>query len=515
MSDELFSDEIVFADEDEDQSSQLEPWKILIIDDEHVIHSATKLALDDFVLDGRALTFHSAYSGEEGRKLLSAIPDIAVILLDVVMETDVAGLEVARFIRQDLKNLRVRIILRTGQPGVAPEKEVISNYDINDYKEKTELTAIKLFTTVTTALRAYRDLRIIDINQKGLELIINSAGRIFGEQRLQQFTSGVLTQFQSLLQLDKGSFVMQSAGFAASDEDDILKIIAGTGNFQDHVNENINESMSESIRLRCQQALANEESLFIDDAFIGYYKTINGSINLLYLNGCQQLAEVEKNLIRTFSSNVAIAYDKFYLNQEIVNTQREVIGVLGSVVESRSNDTANHVRRVSEFSALLAEKYGLPEREVSLLKLASPMHDVGKIGIPDAILNKPGKLTEEEYDFMKKHSAIGYSILKKSSRDIMKAAAIVAYEHHERWDGNGYPRGLKGMQIHEFGRITGLADVFDALISSRVYKKAFSIDRVVEIINSEKGRHFEPDLVDLFQDHLETLLEINKKLTDE
>lgn len=137
-------------------------------------------------------------------------------------------------------------------------------------------------------------------------------------------------------------------------------------------------------------------------------------------------------------------------------------------------------------------KYGLPEEEAEQLKLASPMHDIGKIGIADAILNKPGKLTVEEYEVMKTHATIGYSMLKHSKRKLLKTAAIVAYEHHEKYDGSGYPRSLKGEDIHIYGRITAIADVFDALGSDRVYKKAWDDDKLLALFNEQKGAHFDP-----------------------
>jgi response regulator RpfG family c-di-GMP phosphodiesterase len=170
--------------------------------------------------------------------------------------------------------------------------------------------------------------------------------------------------------------------------------------------------------------------------------------------------------------------------------------------------------RVGEYSYLLARKAGLSEHEADLLRMASPMHDVGKIGIPDSILNKPGKLTDEEYALMKTHATIGYGILSKSKRDIMQAAAIIAHQHHEKWDGTGYPRGLKGEEIHIYGRVVGLVDVFDALTSNRVYRKGMDLEKVLEIIHADRGKHFDPELVDLFLAHLDEFLLIHDRNPD-
>lgn len=202
------------------------------------------------------------------------------------------------------------------------------------------------------------------------------------------------------------------------------------------------------------------------------------------------------------------------LNQEIEETQKEIIFVMGEIGESRSKETGNHVKRVAEYSKLLALESGISEEEAELLRMASPMHDIGKVAIPDAILKKPGKLTDEEYDVMKTHTDIGFSLLQNSKRRILKTAAIVAYQHHEKWNGRGYPQGLSGESIHIYGRITALADVFDALASDRYYKKAWELDRILNLIKEERGRHFDPLLVDVFMDNLAGIISIRDAYQD-
>ena len=174
------SDLLTFADEDEQAPVPTgeNAWKVLIADDEQSVHDVTHLTLNKFEFEGHGLQFLSAYSGSEAKALIEQHPDTALILLDVVIESDDAGLEVARYIRRDLGNHQIRIVLRTGQPGQAPERHVILNYDINDYKEKTELTTKKLFTTVISALRSYRDLKVIERNREGLERIIDASPNI-------------------------------------------------------------------------------------------------------------------------------------------------------------------------------------------------------------------------------------------------------------------------------------------------------------------------------------------------
>ena len=203
-----------------------------------------------------------------------------------------------------------------------------------------------------------------------------------------------------------------------------------------------------------------------------------------------------------------------HLNEEIEETQKEVIFQMGAIGESRSKETGNHVKRVAEYSYLLAILYGLDEKEAELLKQSSPMHDIGKVGIPDAVLKKPGKLDKDEWVIMMSHAQLGYEMLKQSTRPILKTAAIVAVEHHEKWDGSGYPNGLKEDEIHIYGRITAIADVFDALGSQRVYKKAWELEKILNLFKEEKGKHFDPILIDLFLTNLNKFLEIRDKFKD-
>jgi len=202
------------------------------------------------------------------------------------------------------------------------------------------------------------------------------------------------------------------------------------------------------------------------------------------------------------------------LTNEIEATQKEIIFTMGEIGESRSKETGNHVKRVAEYSYLIALGLGISRDEADVLKMASPMHDIGKVAIPDTVLKKPGKLTDEEFKIMQSHTEIGYNLLKNSNRHILKAAAIVAHQHHEKWNGRGYPQGLVGEDIHIYGRITAIADVFDALGSDRVYKKAWELDRILNLFKEERGQHFDPQIVDVFMEQLPRLLEVRDQYSD-
>jgi HD-GYP domain-containing protein (c-di-GMP phosphodiesterase class II) len=217
-------------------------------------------------------------------------------------------------------------------------------------------------------------------------------------------------------------------------------------------------------------------------------------------------------LASSYASEILIASK---LAKEIEDTQKEVVFTMGAIGESRSKETGNHVKRVAQYSKILALGLGLPEEEAELLKNASPMHDIGKVAIADSILNKPGRFNDEERAIMDTHAELGYKMIKNSSRPLLQAASIVAYQHHEKWDGSGYPQKLKAEEIHIYGRITALADVYDALGSDRCYKKAWEDEKIYALLKEERGKHFDPTLIDIFFENLEAILEVREKLKDE
>ena len=489
-------------------------FKLLIVDDENDIHVMTKLVLADYQYADCGLEFLSAYSGEEARTMLTDNPEIACCLLDVVMETKEAGLEVARFIRKELKNSKIRIVLRTGQPGKAPEKDVILNYDINDYKEKTELTSQKLFTLMYASLRSYRDIIALETNKKGLERVITSSADIFALKNIRLFTEGVLSQLTSLLHLDSAAAYMKADGLALSNDGEDLKVMAGTGEYASFVGQDAKTVLKQDILEDVQHAIRTEKGCYREDRFTGFFSSPNGSFNVLYLSGLKPMSELDQSLMEVFLRNIAIAYENIDLHQEVEETQREIVYMLGEAVETRSKETGNHVKRVAEISKVLALGYGLDEETAEIIKLASPLHDVGKIGIPDAILNKPGKHTPEEWEIMKTHAILGYDMLKSSNKRILQASAIIARDHHERWAGGGYPFNISGEKIHLFGRITAIADVFDALGNERCYKKAWPRDQIFALLQEERGKQFEPKLVDVLMSKLDEIDDICARYSD-
>ncbi|MEK6803466.1 MAG: HD domain-containing phosphohydrolase [Nitrospirota bacterium] len=200
--------------------------------------------------------------------------------------------------------------------------------------------------------------------------------------------------------------------------------------------------------------------------------------------------------------------------KELRLSREETIQRLAIAAEYRDSSTAQHIQRMSHYCELLARRYGLSPERCDLIRTASPMHDIGKIGTPDHVLLKPGKFTPEEFKVITQHTEIGYRILAGSDSELLKVAALIAWTHHERFDGTGYPRGLKGETIPLEGRITAIADNFDALTTQRVYKPAYAFDHAKELMLKERGKHFDPELLDIFFDSMEEITRIYDQFAD-
>ncbi len=489
-----------------------EPWNVLVVDDEPAVHEVTKLVLGTFTFEDRPLKFFHAYSAAQARDLMRSTPDLAVLLLDVVMESDQAGLDLVKFVRGELDNHFVRIVLRTGQPGQAPEHEVITNYDINDYKDKTELTAQKLRTMMYATLRAYRDVMLIERNRLGLERVIAASAHIFSHQKSHEFASAVLGQLSNVVGLEKGALYCKTVDVPSTGEE--LVVAAATGDYARYINTPVDSALPPHLVASVHQAFERKQNLFADDHYVLHFTDSHATESLLYVGETPRLRDIDYRLVQLFCTNVSIAFENLHLNKELFESQLEMVYLLAGAAETRSRETANHVRRVGLLAELIGLRSGLEENVASMLRFAAPLHDIGKIGIPDAILNKPGAHTPEESVVMRTHAELGAQMLASSKRPLMQLAAQVAREHHENWDGSGYPRGLKGEDIGVAGRIVALADVFDALGSNRCYKRAWGREEVKAFIRGQSGRKFDPRLVEVLFGAWDEAEEIRRSLPD-
>ncbi len=270
------------------------------------------------------------------------------------------------------------------------------------------------------------------------------------------------------------------------------------------------------IALLCMIA-AIPVAIFVSSSISKPMKRLEKAMDLATAGNIEIAVEVDGNDELTHMShsfNLMMTSIRELL-EEVLETRKEIVFKLGEVIEARSKETSYHIRRVMGYVEIVAQGLGLPQKEVDRLKIASMLHDIGKVSIPDSILNKPGKLTDAEFALMKTHTTLGYELLKKTDKPIFIIAADIAHEHHERYDGNGYPRGLSGEKISLCARITALCDVFDALSTKRVYKEAWPLEAVVDYIVEQKGRQFDPEVVDVFLDQLDAVDRIRTTYRDE
>jgi putative nucleotidyltransferase with HDIG domain len=472
-----------------------EPWKLLVVDDDAQVRAITRMVIGGMEFEGRGVTILEADSAGAARALFAREPDIALLLVDVVMESEHAGLDLVRHVREDLGNGFVRIVLRTGNPGHAPERAVIRGYDINDYKEKTELTASKLETVVLTALRGYRDLRQIDAARAGLARVINAVNHLHRPPRRHEFAMTVLNQLTLLIGPTRGT--LYGAMPAGGDDPLALGIEAATGRYAEHVGRTVADALPAPLLASLQTAHACDRHVFGADHYVLQFTDRRNSERLLVVGELPKLDALDRHLIEVFSGNVGFAYENLHLNQELFASQLEMICLLAGAAETRSRETANHVKRVGLIAEFLAREYGLDAAACEQLRYAAPLHDIGKISIPDDVLNKPGSHSTTEMSIMRTHAERGAELLSQSRLPLIRLAAEIAWTHHENWDGSGYPRGLAGEAIPISGRITALADVYDALGSKRCYKAAWERDAILTHLRLQRGRKFEPRLVDI------------------
>jgi signal transduction histidine kinase/CheY-like chemotaxis protein len=338
----MADDDIVqIIDEPSEEPREQGPrWKVAVIDDEPAVHDGTRFALHDYRLNGQGLEILSAYSAAEGRELMRTNPDVAVVLLDVIMESDTAGLGLVEFIRKELKNETVRIILRTGQPGQAPERRVIVDYDINDYKAKTELTADKLFTALTAALRSYQQLQRMVETRRGLEIIIEAASALFDFKSMQRLAEGVLTQIASLLNVDcAGILVLRESQNAH----ETFSVLAGSGCYSRFIGSDVSHIIEQDLRQLVEEAFSRRHHEFSTRRSVLYIKTLSGREVVVVLEAPRHLSNTDRALVEIFCSRLSIAFDNVILYEQLqrANTRLE------ERVAARTADLTNANRRLT------------------------------------------------------------------------------------------------------------------------------------------------------------------------
>lgn len=487
---------------DAEVTESSEACNVLIVDDEEDVHAVTKLTMKNFIFEGKKMRFLSAYSAREAKDILQANERIALILLDVVMETENAGLDLAKYIRQELKNSYTRIILRTGQPGIAPEHSVIRNFDIDGYKNKTELRKQDLESAFYTSLRAYRDICLLQKHREILEQVIDSIANISRIGDLLSFASAVFAQIKLVLNLSTTKMLIESSeAFAISKIEDRLNMFsANASDVQILVHNDINE-LPDHERALFENALKVKKNFHDECYYVYFHHSDRGYDTIFAFETERALAHSEVDMIDLFLRNVLLSYENLLLANAFQETQELAITLLGGTMESHSKETGEHVMRVGLIAMQLAQLNGETKFFYEHIRLAAQLHDVGKVGVPDYILKKEGKLDPAEWELMQQHVIKGWDILQGLDNAIIKMASRLVLDHHEKWDGSGYPNGKKQYEISLEGRITAIADVFDALCNKRCYKEAWTLEDARQEIIKLSGSHFDPHLTSLFIDN--------------
>ena len=512
MSDFIFQDEI---EEDEIEPKKGDKyWRILVVDDDDSVHQVTKLVLADAEVEHRKLEIVSAYSSEEAKSILEIDNSFCMAFVDVVMETDHAGLELVEWIRKSHKNQAIRLILRTGQAGTAPEAKVIRDFDINDYKEKTDFTANKMITTVYASIRAYHDIMTIPRSLDAFKILIEATHDLLKINQLRPFGSAALNHLLALMNVDS------SALYIARNQVDFAQqvtssIIACTGKYVCESDSLESSNIDAEVKEKIQQVFNDKSHFSNDECFVGYYQAGVNSASVLYIEFEDDNEHFKASVAELFATNVALILESLTKQKEIEKTQKELMFIVSEAVEARSKETGAHAKRVAIICELIARKMNLDDEYVNAIFLAAPLHDLGKISIPEAILHKPASLYESEWEIVKTHADVGGELLDKSSVSISKLGAKLAKYHHENWDGSGYPEGLKGEEIPLEARIMAVADVFDALGSKRCYKKIWGNEQIRAYLIDEKNKKFDEQIVDIVIDNFDEFLKIREEFPDQ
>ncbi|RUO25334.1 response regulator [Aliidiomarina minuta] len=490
------SNQFLFADEPaQQQELPQEFWKILIVDDEPEVHAVTKLALSDFSFLGRGLEFHSAYSGEEARELATAHPDAAIVLLDVVMETDDAGLHVARFIREELGNRFTRIILRTGQPGQAPERTVIVNYDINDYKSKTELTAQKLFTAVMSSLRSYRDIITIDHSRQGLEKVIASSTNLFALQSMEHFIDGLVQQLSWVI---GGARQTLYAAAGRSPDSEQLIIKAAYGEESDMlINQRIQAALPKKVLPEVDKVIRSHGIHYGDDFVLAYCPSqCRPQGALLCLTGLSRpLMDSERELLQLFADNVQLAHDNVTCLQD---TDELLAGLVARLMELEQEKVAQLPDKQSAFvqvSQALADAYGMSKARAQQTATAATLYERAE-SLFAVMDNQPATRVSPCQERLKR----AVRPLHMADSDVAHIAYRALNERIERWDGLGLPAGKQGDSIAVESQVLVLANHF-----CRLQKEDISEADLLQRLEAERGRHFSPAVLDALVKNLKNL----------
>ncbi len=494
-----------------DKENKLPKFKILIADNEIEMHTITFNLIQDYKFSNFNLEFMHAFNRAQALDLLMKNQDVVMIIVNEKMDTPIDGIAVSRFIREELDNNTMKIVLRTKDSSYYSIDSFIYKYNIGDCKTSSELKGNRLFRLIHSSVNQYIQMLSLDGHRVELQKIIKASSDMHEYSSQDELLKGFLMQISSLIDCNSNDSLV-----VEWDKEEQFEIVAALGDYNEDVGKLIEQVELNHMgdrSLKNHMIQNQKQSLeFSDNYFLATYKSSVGCIYGIYYE--YKKNTINQNLLKVFMKNSSILLDKFLINDKIYEEQREMIISLGEFVEKRDTWIHNHVIRVSKLSRVLASKLDFNEDEITRIELASSIHDVGKLVVPDSILNKPGKLDVEEFEIIKKHTTTGFHLFEALDTSFLEIIKNIIRHHHEWWNGNGYPDNLTGERIPIEARLVAIVDVFDALTSERPYKKAWPLEKAVDYIEKQSSIQFDPRLVDVFMDSLDEIVEVLKEYAD-
>lgn len=495
-------------------------WSVLVVDDEQDMHTQTKLAVSGASAFERPIRLQHAHDPVRAKELLSQTR-FAVVVINI--GADGQGMELAWWLRRQKSNHTSRIILRLAQAGMMPELNTLTEADIDDGKAMMELNPRCLLALLVKAIRHYRHIVAADEAQQqsqslqnGMRNVLSASARLFELSHFSQLLPEIHKEISAIADVGQDALLLRQCHDAHADAksgsntpqgNPRFEAIMGLGTLQQKLAEPLGPELLDLL----QRSQHSHDIRYRHGALLCPLPVPHGDSHYLYLPRAEAISDVQQQLIAVFTINAGMALAHFAQEQHVNETQAELLLRLGHVAANQAHHSINHIKRMADYCYELGLLAGMAEPQADILSRAAPMHDIGNIGISDAILQQPDSLSPEARAIMARHTEIGWQLLSGSEQPVLQCAAKICLQHHEKYDGSGYPNGLKGDAICLPARIVAIADAFDALCHKRSYKDAWALEDVQAEMQSCAGSYFDPELMALFIEHIDQFIAIKQR----
>lgn len=485
------------------------PFKVLVVDPDPSLLAMSRSALDGLSIEGAGVALVGAASAAEARDALQRHPDTALILLEIALDGDRAGLDLVTHLRRDLGNQRTRILVCASDPEIPAEDEAIAANDVGDWRVKAELTPRALRAAVAGQLRTFASLQALAAGRKGLARMLVATTGLLEMRTPDVLFPNILPRVVGLLGIGHHALLCIQGDTLPRDRK--IRVRASTGRFAKWKDVEVSDLGEPRVEAALERLSPSSETI-IEPDFCALRLRANGGITgMIYVEGRNDGTAREWQLLELFRNKCSIAFENALLIEELNTSQKATVLAMGALAEYKDNAASGHLQRIEKLVGSIARelhqrgKFGdeLDADFVEKVGLAALLHDVGMLSVSDATLGMPGELTGIDMQMIQRHTEIGHRILAEAAvplrgRSLLSIAAEIARYHHERYDGSGYLEGLRGNAIPIGARIMAVADVFDALITSRQYRGAWPVEEAISWIVERAGRDFDPDVVDAF-----------------